>query len=297
MEKFCQHIEKLIAQHDYVVVPGLGGFVVQMQSAVFLPDQIIPPLATIGFNPLMHHADGLLAIEIARTDRISYRLAMEYINRQVESLRNGIDSSGSIQFGNLGAFYQNGPGNLLFSPETRVGFLPQNFELNNLYVSQKDKQITGTTPKITISLPSTRIFRYASAAMLVFGLFCISPRISDMRKVDSAGIATSVFYNSPVKKAVTIPVPQVKDTTVVPVSMDSDTYHVIVASLPNQTTADEFCKELVTNEYKTAHVLTPARTYRVAIQSFSDRKKAIQFMESLRKTDKRFETAWVYCSK
>ena len=297
MEKFCQHIEKLLAQHDYVVVPGLGGFVVQMQSAVFLPDHIIPPLATIGFNPLMHHADGLLAIEIARTDRISYRLAMEYIDRQVDSLKAGIESSGSIRFGNLGAFYMNGPGNLLFSPEAKVGFLPQNFELTNLYISQKDKHITGSTPKITISLPSTRIFRYASAAMLVVGLFCISPRMNDMRKADSAGIATSIFHNSPLKTMAAFPVPKEKSTVIDTVRRDSDNYHVIVASLNNQTTADDFCKELASGDFKTAHVLLPAKTYRVAIQSFSDRNKAIQFMENLRKTDNRFKTAWVYCSK
>ena len=297
MEKFCQHIEKLLAQHDYVVVPGLGGFVVQMQSAIFLPDHITPPLATIGFNPLMHHADGLLAIEIARTDRISYRLAMEYIDKQVDNLKTGIQSSGSIQFGNLGAFYSNELGIMLFSPEVKVGFLPQNFELTNLYVSQKDKQITSTTPKITISLPSTRIFKYASAAMLILGLFCISPRITDMRHVDNAGIATSVFYNSPVKLTTAITVPDVKKTLVIPVSKDSDKYHVIVASLPNKTTADNFCKELVTDNFKTAHVLSPAKNFRVAIQSFSDREKAIQYMENLRKTDKRFETAWVYCNK
>ena len=297
MEKFCQHIEKLLAQHDYVVVPGLGGFVVQMQSALFLPDHITPPLATIGFNPLMHHADGLLAIEIARTDRISYRLAMEYIDKQVDTLKTGIESAGSIQFGNLGAFYTNELGIMLFSPEVKVGFLPQNFELTNLYVTQKDKQITGTSSKITISFPSTRVFKYASAAVLVIGLLCISPKMNDMRHADNAGIASSVFYTSPVKLATAVTVREAKKTFVTPASKDSDKFHVIVASLPNQTTADNFCKELVTGNFKTAHVLSPARNFRVAIQSFSDREKAIQYMENLRKTDKRFETAWVYCNK
>ena len=297
MEKFCQHIEKLLAQHDYVVVPGLGGFVVKMQSAQFLPDHITPPLATIGFNPLMHHADGLLAIEIARTDRISYRLAMEYIDKQVDNLKSGIESAGSVQFGNLGAFYTNELGIMLFSPEVKVGFLPQNFELTNLYVSQKDTQITGTSPKITISFPSTRVFKYASAAVLVIGLLCISPKMNDMRHADNAGIASSVFYTSPVKLATAVTVREAKKTFVTPASKDSDKFHVIVASLPNQTTADNFCKELVTGNFKTAHVLSPARNFRVAIQSFSDREKAIQYMENLRKTDKRFETAWVYCNK
>ena len=48
--------------------------------AVLFPDRITPPQSTIGFNPLMHHSDGLLAIEIAKTEGISYRAATELID-------------------------------------------------------------------------------------------------------------------------------------------------------------------------------------------------------------------------
>jgi len=106
VEKFCHHIEKLLAQHDYVVVPNLGGFVVQIQSAEILTDCITPPLSTIGFNPLMHHADGLLAIEIARSEQISYRKAMEYIVNEVENIKSNLNMVGNVSFGNLGTFYQ-----------------------------------------------------------------------------------------------------------------------------------------------------------------------------------------------
>ena len=116
MEKFCQHIEKLLAQHDYVVVPNLGGFVVQIQSASLFSDHITPPLSTIGFNPLMHHADGLLAIEIARSEKVSYRMAMEYIEKQVEQLKADLQSNGNISVGNLGTFHRNKPGDLFFTP-------------------------------------------------------------------------------------------------------------------------------------------------------------------------------------
>ena len=296
MEKFCNHIEKLLAQHDYVVVPNLGGFVVQTESAVLFSDHITPPLSTIGFNPLMHHADGLLAIEIARSEQISYRLAMETIEKKVEILKSELNSAKIIQFGNLGAFYQNDQGDLIFAPEVNVGFLPRNFELNNLYISPKGTKIQNDKPKITISMPSTRIFKYASVAMLIMGLFVVSPHVNDMRQQHDANLATSVFYNSiqtpVVKKTLTQKVSTLKTTT----TKDSDNYHVIVASLPNQITAEKFCKELRTADFKAAHVLVPAKTYRVAIQSFSDREKAIQYMENLRKTDKRFETAWVYCN-
>lgn len=295
MEKFCQHIEKLLAQHDYVVVPNLGGFVVQMQSATLLSDHVKPPLSTIGFNPLMHHADGLLAIEISRSEQISYRLAMEYIEKQVENLKTSLQSNRNKQFGNLGIFYQNDAGNLLFTPSVKAEFLPQNFELTDLYISQRNNQLSGEKPTLTITLPSRRIFKYASVAAVVFGLFFISPRINDMRKFDSANLLNSAFY-TPIQHAADTVAPSVtttKSETIIP--EEQNNYHIIVASLPNQTIADKFCKELASTDFPTAHVLPPTKTYRVAIQSFSDRDKAIEFMENLRKTDKRFETAWVLC--
>ena len=296
VEKFCHHIEKLLAQHDYVVVPGLGGFVVQVQSAELLTDSITPPLSTIGFNPLMHHADGLLAIEIARSEKISYRKAMEYIESEVESLKSNLHTSGTISFGNLGTFYQHEPGNLFFSPEVTVGFLPQNFELTRLYYSQQNKQLKDEKPRIILTLPSTRIFKYASVACLIAGLFFISPRLSDMRQPDSANIATSAFYNFTQKTITAQKMEEKASETKVIVTDEQANYHVIVASLPTQKSADDFCKELTTNDFPLAHVLPPSKTYRVAIRSFSDRDEAIQFMENLRKSDSRFETAWVYCN-
>jgi len=296
VDKFCEHIEKLLAQHDYVVVPQLGGFVVQIQSAELLTDSITPPLSTIGFNPLMHHADGLLAIEIARSKQISYRKAMEYIVSEVESLKSDLDTIGMAFFGNLGTFYQYEPGKLHFTPSDSVEFLPQNFELTGLYISQRSKQTRDEKPRIILTLPSTRIFKYASVACLIAGLFFVSPKLSDMRQPDSASIATSAFYNFTQKSV----------TPTTPVKMESKAeeaapveeahYHVIVASLPTRESADEFCKELSSTDFPSAHVLSPGKTYRIAIQSFTNREKAIQFMENLRKSDSRFETAWVYCN-
>ena len=296
MEKFCEHIEKLLAQHDYVVVPNLGGFVVQIQSASLLSDHITPPLSTIGFNPLMHHADGLLAIEIARSEKISYRMSMEYIEKQVEQLKADLQSNGNISVGNLGSFHRNNPGDLLFTPAAKVEFLPQNFELTNLYISQKNIQNKDDKPVLTITLPSRKIFKYASVAMLIFGLFCISPRLTDMRRLDNANIVTSAFYNTAQNTTITNAVAEEATPTEASIPEVQQNFHVVVASLPNHASADKFCKELVDADFTAAHVLPPTKIYRIAIQSFSDRDKAIQFMENLRKTDSRFETAWVLCN-
>ena len=298
MEKFCQHIEKLLAQHEYVVVPDLGGFVIQMQSASILPDRIIPPLATIGFNPLMHHADGLLAIEISRSQQISYRLAMEYIDKEVESIKIRLNATGKTRLGNLGILQKDELGNLLFQPLDKVDFLPQNLGLTDLYISYRGENSEEEQRKITFTLPSTNLFKYVAAAMLIFGLFFVSNRVSDVRHTDSANLASLSFVNSPDILPDSTPV-ITEPIEIIAVEIKAEeicNFHVVVASLPNQKSADKYCKTLLEDKFLEAHVLTPVKTYRVAIQSFADRDEAIQYMENLRLTGRRFENAWVHCN-
>ena len=97
MENLNQYLEKLIARHDYVVVPGLGGFVVQFQSAEIHNNVIFPPCAVISFNPLMQHNDGLLAIEISRTEQISYRIAVELVNKLTLDIKSKLAAKDSVQ--------------------------------------------------------------------------------------------------------------------------------------------------------------------------------------------------------
>jgi len=299
MEKFCNHIEKLLAQHDYVVVPNLGGFVVQLHSAQVLPDKIVPPLYNIGFNPLMHHADGLLAIEIARHEHISYRLAMEYIEKEVEIIKSVLHSNGTCTIGNIGTLNLISTGNYIFSPTHNPDFLPQNFNLSELFIKTKAQNLIEGKRKIYITLTSIKIYKYAAAALLVFGLFCTTPKLTDESRTNNASFAS---LNLDIKKVqnTNIQSPQIitptsGDSSKIIVE-DSKRFHVIVASLPSQHSAESFCKELIDNHFVNAHILEPTRIYRIAIQSFSERNEAIQYMENLRKTDNRFNTAWVLCN-
>jgi nucleoid DNA-binding protein len=304
VENICKHIEKLLAQHDYVVVPNFGGFVVQNQSAVIMPNCIVAPKDTIGFNPLMHHSDGLLAIEIAKTESISYRMAMEMIDRAVENINLKLQAAGSIQFGNLGIFQQNATGNTHFQPNGSVDFLPQNFGLANVRVSTRMVRHDEERRKVSFTLPSSNVYKYAAAAMLVFGLLLISPEVNDVRRSNNADFSSFAFIkdsNARIEKnavAAVVKDTVVKDTVVKVVSEVAEMakFHVIVASLPTKESADIYCKELAIKEFVRASVVSSSRNYRVAVQSFATRESAVTFMENLRKTDSRFETAWVLCN-
>lgn len=307
-----------MAQHDYVVVPNLGGFMVQMQSARILSDRITPPHATVGFNTLMNHADGLLAIEISRTEQISYRKAVEYIDNKVENLKIRLESNGSIIIGNLGILQKDNQGSLTFNPIYKSSFLPQNLGLSDLYVTTKKAQVIKENRTVVLTMPSSKSIKYAAAAMLAFGLFFVSPRVSDMRQADYANLASVSFVKSTKsikKQAVKIePADSVETASVIipkttspkvisptkvvtpnaTATKDENNYHVIVASLPSQESAEKFCKELIKDHFAYAQVLPSSKMYRVAIQSFSDREKATDFIQSLRKVDGRFGAAWVF---
>jgi hypothetical protein len=299
VEKFCAHIEKLLAHHDFVVVPNLGGFVVQIQSAQILTDRITPPLATIGFNPLMHHADGLLAIEISRTERISYRLAMEYIVNEVAAIQFRLNAKGIARLGNLGSIMKDEAGNLQFQPLENASYLPQNYGFSDIYIQTRKSITDKESGKITIQFKTSGYYKYAAAILLLTGLFMFSNPVSDVRQADYADLTSFSFLEMPVLSADTIlPAPaDTVDFTDINTSVeDTLAYHVIVASLGDKITADKFCNSLIESDFANARVLPPVRTYRIAIESFSNREQAIQFMENLRKTDSRFETAWVLCN-
>ena len=290
------HIEKLLANHDYVVVPGLGGFITQSKPAVILSNSITPPLQTIAFNPLMTHADGLLAIEIARTESISYRAAVELVDLEVAKIKLLLQNSGSYTFGELGILSQTNSGRILFTPIYKADFLPANYGLSDLTIAKKTNYKQTTRSELTFKLPTVRMYKYAAAAMIIFGLLFVAPEVNDTYQRQTSDISTllpisksNTNINSSIKKASeTAITDSVKN-------VEPAHYHVIVASLPTLTTADKYCAELKAANFSEVHVLSAGKTFRVAIQSFQNLDTAIEQMENLRIANPEFETAWVYC--
>ncbi len=299
MEKISQYIEKLLARHDYVVIPGFGGFVVQFQSAEIENNVVFPPCGIISYNPLMLHNDGLLSIEISHALHINYRAANELVNREVEDLKTKIKANKTVHIGQLGSFNIDESQNLIFSPEKSPFFLPQNL---GLYPLNLHKPLINNKNEIRITVTSGKFYNYAAAVLLIVSLFISTPRLTDVRHTNSAGLTPDfilksdkikqhVESTSTAKMNLGYEIKKQEVLTPVP----ENNYHVIVASLETRKSADIFCKSLNISEYKNAHILVPAKIYRVAIESFSDKDEAIEYMENLRKTDKRFDTAWVLC--
>lgn len=297
MEKFCRHIEKLLAHHDFVVVPGLGGFVVQMQSAQIQPDYITPPFASIGFNPLMNNSDGLLAIEISRSEKISYRLAMEYITSEVNSIHYRLNTKKELQFGHLGILSVDDFQNIQFKPAEKAAFLPQNFATTNVTIPTLNSTKETENKTITIQFRPSHFYKYAAVVLILIGLFLNTSKTSDVMLTNSADVSSLSLLNIPQLLSDSVPELGIDSIAInEEIQISENRFHVIVASLKEKEVAESFCKSLIVKKFPQAHVLPPIRTYRVAIQSFADRNEAIHYMENLRATDSRFESAWVLCN-
>lgn len=300
MLSFQKHIESLLIRHDYVVIPGFGGFALQSGHASIQGNSILPPAQLITFNPLLKHSDGLLAIEISRKEDLSYRKAVELIEDEIKSFQSELSKSKTIRFGTFGTFFRSESGNLIFHPVNFAAFIPANtgFQPEQVRELQHQKEV------ITVRFERKKLIRYAAAIALVIGLLFVAPQLNDVRYQHSAGLIPenfdTVFHQDTIQQNVVVPdkCPElVKDTvdSVVVVTNNAELYHVIVACLGSKDKAEQFCEELVNSGYDCAHVLDPDNTYRISIQSFKDKDVAIAYMESLRQTDKRFDSAWVLC--
>jgi hypothetical protein len=301
VEQFSIHIEKLLAHHKYGVIPYLGGFVVQQQSAKVLSDRITAPAAIVAFNPLMLHADGMLALEIARSRQISYRMAMEYIDHEVESIQLKLNDFQQVHIGNLGMIVKNETGSLIFDPSEKPAFLPENLGLTDIYVTERTKLLKTESRQVTFTLPSNRTFRYAASILLALGLFVYTERVSDVktnRSTANLALLGIIQTKQPKPSPATVQpqIPSITEKNPDQKVSAAPRFHVIVASLHTAKTADEVCQSLIGESFEKAHVLSPAKLYRVAIESFNNKKEAISFMMNLRKTDHRFENAWVFCN-
>ena len=311
MEKIIRHIETLIRRHDYVIIPDLGGFVFQKQSATITHESINPPLTTISFNPLMNVSDGLLAIEISRAENISFRESMERINKFVETLKNQFASRKVVNMGGLGNLLTGDDNKIIFTPSANLNFIPANFGQNTLHYAAfvKEEAHTEKRKVIQITLPTSRTMtRYAAAIAVVAILAVSAPKITNAYQNFGSIIPTTGITPTETKDAkveTTLPVEDINPTQNTSTNIDEAkiaaqseavealTHHVIVSAMPSKAEADSYCNRLKALNYTQAHVLKPIKTYRIAICSFGSKEEAIKYMQDLRKNKPQFAEAWV----
>ncbi len=117
MKELISHIEFLLHTHDCVIVPNLGGFVLNVYPvkknglAAFEA-----PNCELIFNQNLTYNDGLLAESFMKTEGISFEAAQNRVEAGVNELKSALQENECVKFGKLGTFQINNEKQYVFTP-------------------------------------------------------------------------------------------------------------------------------------------------------------------------------------
>ena len=208
MERIIEHIECLLLQHDCVIIPDFGGFVLQTIPAEYLEESHLftPSHKEIVFNPTLTHNDGLLSESYMQRYSMDFAKAQSIVRNDVAEMKGELDDYAELQLGSIGLFFKEEE-RLIFMPAKQsdelfnvqsyglpvFNLLPLSardaFDLSSLLKTEPKKKVEAEKvlnrrKNIIYSIPVTRTFIRivaASAAVILLFLFLATP-INDVNK-------------------------------------------------------------------------------------------------------------------
>ena len=148
--KIETYISQLLYRYQCVTIPNFGAFLTEIQSAQIFEDSnsFYPPTKIISFNSYLKNNDGLLANQIAQSEKISYNEAVIEIKNQVAVWNDKLENFGGIILKNIGEFELNKENKLVFSAVKNVNYFTNSFGLTN-YTSIGIKRLVAQGLNIT----------------------------------------------------------------------------------------------------------------------------------------------------
>lgn len=126
-----RYITDLLYRHDCVIVPGLGGFILQYEPARHLAtmNTFLPPAREVTFNSLLQKDDGLLVNYVSSADHISYSEAKAFVASYVNGLLESIEEGREVSLPGIGTLRHTSEKSLLFRPLPGANFHEHSFGL------------------------------------------------------------------------------------------------------------------------------------------------------------------------
>lgn len=308
MEKtIFKYLEISLPIHNCVIIPDFGGFILNMEPAIFLSNGAIkPPKHSIVFNPELNHNDGIIASYITKDEKISYNAACKKIKEFVTAIKTKLKDGKTIPFGNIGSFTTDTEGNILFARNRSImhpglfGLYPTSIK----QLAEIDKIIIRD--KRNLSLKYT--IGAVAASVAAIALFITPINIKDSnskisQKADFISTITSSLSprNSEIVKDLENKTETKQITNTAedsPVKLRSGRiYYIIVGGEDTMDRANNLLSKIKKNGFNDADIVEGGDRYRIYISSFEDKTQAESYLDSFRKENPKFETAWLYSKR
>ena len=223
MLRIVEHIEKLLQEHDCVIVPEWGGFVVQTIPVRYQADTYLfePSHKEIVFNETLQHNDGLLVESYMRSEQVDYKQARQLVAEDVSVLRQELQEKGVCSLGELGTISLGEEKQLIFEAadaewlnQPMFGLASFVFEPLSVRFPASSASEVKPKDKEVYYIPVSRRFLHAvvaSVAVIVL-LLSISTPVKDVNRAaySASFVPTEIIPSSSWKvqeaPAVTVPV-------------------------------------------------------------------------------------------
>lgn len=145
---FIQAIESLLLEHDCVIIPNFGGFVINVQDFKFDEKEAIihPRKKSIAFNERLKSDDGILAMHIVKQNMISQKKAFELVAAFGKEMKDGLKNNEPLAFGNLGTFSLTEESKLVFEPNQTFNYDLDQFGLYSVSTGARKKPVLVEAP-------------------------------------------------------------------------------------------------------------------------------------------------------
>ena len=268
MSDLVSNIEILLENHDFVTVPGFGGFVAEAEGASEAADMLYPPRKALAFNPALTYNDGLLAHEYVKKAGVSFEKANLMIAEAVNELNRKLISGMPVIFGTLGTFRISN-GNILFTMSGKGGFLSSSYGLDEVYFPAIAGANVAAMPdqvRTNAAMPAAPAIRPSAAPLRRAEL----TQSSDLIR-NEWGLSKATIQSDP----------------------DCPQFHMIIASFNTKYRAEKFISALPGGLKDRSRIIYSEKRFRIALESFASEEAGEAYIAQFIKEFPEYYDAWI----
>lgn len=315
MNRLGEHILHLLFEYDFVIVPKLGGFVVNRVDAVSKKNghQIRTPHYMIGFNAALTHNDGLLPQSYSKNLSVSFQEAELLLQQDVEKLKKEITEKGFFYIEKCGKLYldQNNEDKICFIGIENKDFnRPEVFGLTDVVLQTAEEilhekeETLERKKKFTFNHVAKFISISIAAAALFFGISLpISTYYNESENIQKASFFPSEDANLSIKegsirrnsyndnKSTKF---QETSTQSDPTPLSKDVFYVIVGTFQTTNVAKHALDRYKSDGFNNAGIVSSHTAKRIFIAQFSTMQEATKYLSKFVVQNPLNKDAWVY---
>ncbi|MDD2552031.1 MAG: SPOR domain-containing protein [Dysgonamonadaceae bacterium] len=319
MDEIALHIDFLLHTHDCIIVPGLGGFVVNTtdieRNGLW---GINSPTCELIFNSKLTYNDGLLAESLMKTNDISFDIAIKRIDSACNELKDTLQKQEEVIWNNLGTFRLNNEKEPFFLPNK--SYIRPNF-FGLTHARLKPLSILSTKANNNENaIPVKTFLRYISSAIAVallfffiavsynnFGpksqqaeivsktlIFNKSKSVSETTKANGLTETHNPIANRVVSKTESAnSLTSTNTETTLNQSKSSINYYIVVGVYEVRDVAEKMLNDLKNQGFNTASILKRPGRLDVYSASFTDKREAQSFLKKFHADYPKYYDAWL----